>query len=99
MTPEKYDVIMRKMTETSYINLVRLIIIDKIHLLHNEWRPVLESIIACTIHHLEQTAEYMRLVGLSATLPNYEDVTTFLQVDAKKGLFYLKALWTSATIH
>ena len=29
-TPEKYDVVTRKMTETSYINLVRLIIVDEI---------------------------------------------------------------------
>ena len=30
----------------------------------------------------------MRLVGLSATLPNYEDVATFLRVDPAVGLFY-----------
>ena len=90
-TPEKYDVITRKMTETSYINLVRLIIIDEIHLLHDERGPVLESVVARTIRHLEQTAEYVRLVGLSATLPNYEDVATFLRVDEKKGLFYFDA--------
>lgn len=29
-----------------------------------------------------------RLVGLSATLPNYEDVATFLRVDPAKGLFF-----------
>ena len=27
-------------------------------------------------------------MGLSATLPNYEDVATFLRVDASKGLFF-----------
>ena len=90
-TPEKYDVVTRKMTQTSYINLVRLIIIDEIHLLHDERGPVLESIVVRTIRHLEQTAEYVRLVGLSATLPNHEDVATFLRVDEKKGLFYFNA--------
>lgn len=30
----------------------------------------------------------MRLVGLSATLPNYEDVATFLRVDPALGLFF-----------
>ena len=30
----------------------------------------------------------VRLVGLSATLPNYEDVATFLRVDPAKGLFF-----------
>ena len=87
-TPEKWDVITRKSTDTSYTNLVRLIIIDEIHLLHDERGPVLESIIARTIRRMEQTNDYVRLVGLSATLPNYEDVATFLRVDEKKGLFY-----------
>ena len=34
------------------------------------------------------TQEDVRLVGLSATLPNYEDVAAFLRVDPSKGLFY-----------
>ncbi|KAI0765441.1 Sec63-domain-containing protein [Fomes fomentarius] len=90
-TPEKWDVITRKSTDTSYTNLVRLIIIDEIHLLHDERGPVLESVIARTIRRMEQTNEYVRLVGLSATLPNYQDVATFLRVDPSKGLFYFDA--------
>ncbi|KAJ7285982.1 putative RNA helicase [Mycena rebaudengoi] len=92
-TPEKWDVITRKSTDTSYTNLVRLIIIDEIHLLHDERGPVLESIIARTIRRMEQTSEYVRLVGLSATLPNYQDVATFLRVDESKGLFYFDAAY------
>lgn len=90
-TPEKWDVVTRKSTDTSYTTLVRLIIIDEIHLLHDERGPVLESIIARTIRRMEQTREYVRLIGLSATLPNYEDVATFLRVDIQKGLFYFDA--------
>ncbi|KAF8631115.1 hypothetical protein AX17_005160 [Amanita inopinata Kibby_2008] len=90
-TPEKWDVITRKSTDLSYTNLVRLIIIDEIHLLHDERGPVLEAIVSRTIRRMEQTNEYVRLVGLSATLPNYEDVATFLRVDEKKGLFYFDA--------
>ncbi|KAH9911636.1 Sec63 Brl domain-containing protein [Fomitopsis serialis] len=90
-TPEKYDIITRKGTDTSYTNLVRLIIIDEIHLLHDERGPVLERIIARTIRRMDQTGEYVRLVGLSATLPNYQDVATFLRVDPAKGLFYFDA--------
>lgn len=70
-TPKKWDIITQKSTDTSYTNLVRLSIIDEIHLLHDERGPVLESIITRTIRHMEQTSEYIRLVGLSATLPNY----------------------------
>lgn len=90
-TPEKWDVITRKSTDTSYTNLVRLIIVDEIHLLHDERGPVVESILARTVRRMEQTGDYVRLVGLSATLPNYQDVATFLRVDPKKGLFYFDA--------
>jgi pre-mRNA-splicing helicase BRR2 len=90
-TPEKWDVITRKSTDTSYTNLVRLIIIDEIHLLHDERGPVLESVVARTVRRMEQTGEYVRLVGLSATLPNYHDVAAFLRVDEQKGLFFFDA--------
>ena len=49
---------------------------------------MLESIVARTIRSIETTQEDIRLVGLSATLPNYEDVATFLRVEHDKGLFY-----------
>lgn len=90
-TPEKWDVITRKSSDTSYTNLVRLLIVDEIHLLHDERGPVLEAIISRTIRRMEQTNDYVRLVGLSATLPNYQDVATFLRVDPVKGLFYFDA--------
>ncbi|KAK3487369.1 Sec63 Brl domain-containing protein [Neurospora crassa] len=87
-TPEKWDVITRKATDLSYTNLVRLIIIDEIHLLHDDRGPVLESIVARTIRKTEQTGEPVRIVGLSATLPNYRDVASFLRVDTNTGLFH-----------
>uniref|UniRef100_A0A8B9LHA9 U5 small nuclear ribonucleoprotein 200 kDa helicase n=1 Tax=Astyanax mexicanus TaxID=7994 RepID=A0A8B9LHA9_ASTMX len=87
-TPEKWDIITRKGGERTYTQLVRLIIIDEIHLLHDDRGPVLESLIARTIRNVELTQEEVRLIGLSATLPNYEDVATCLRVDPAKGLFY-----------
>ncbi|KAI9886820.1 MAG: hypothetical protein M1823_001392 [Watsoniomyces obsoletus] len=87
-TPEKWDVITRKATDISYTNLVRLIIIDEIHLLHDDRGPVIESIVSRTIRKMEQTGDAVRLIGLSATLPNYRDVATFLRVDPIKGLFH-----------
>lgn len=91
-TPEKWDVITRKATDRSYTNLVRLIIIDEIHLLHDERGPVLESIVSRTIRSMEQTQEVIRLVGLSATLPNYIDVATFLRVK-NTGLFFFDSTY------
>ncbi|KAH3683929.1 hypothetical protein WICPIJ_005129 [Wickerhamomyces pijperi] len=90
-TPEKWDVITRKNSDTSYTNLVSLLIIDEIHLLHDERGPVLESIVSRTIRNVEYTNRDVRLVGLSATLPNYVDVANFLRVDESKGLFYFDA--------
>ena len=87
-TPEKWDVITRKATDTSYTNLVRLICIDEIHLLHDDRGPVLESIVSRTIRRQEQTGDPVRIVGLSATLPNYRDVATFLRVNPQAGLFH-----------
>ncbi|XP_027343786.1 DExH-box ATP-dependent RNA helicase DExH12 [Abrus precatorius] len=87
-TPEKWDIITRKSGDRTYTQLVKLLIIDEIHLLHDNRGPVLESIVARTVRQIETSKDYIRLVGLSATLPNYEDVALFLRVDLKKGLFY-----------
>ncbi|KAJ6748412.1 DEXH-BOX ATP-DEPENDENT RNA HELICASE DEXH12-LIKE [Salix purpurea] len=87
-TPEKWDIITRKSGDRTYTQLVKLIIIDEIHLLHDNRGPVLESIVARTVRQIETTKENIRLVGLSATLPNFEDVALFLRVDLEKGLFH-----------
>lgn len=87
-TPEKWDIITRKSGDRTYTQMVKLLIIDEIHLLHDNRGPVLESIVARTVRQIETTQEMIRLVGLSATLPNYEDVSLFLKVDDKKGLFH-----------
>ena len=92
-TPEKWDVITRKATDLSYTNLVRLICIDEIHLLHDPRGPVLESIVSRTIRKTEKTGENVRLCGLSATLPNYRDVASFLRVDPEKGLFHFDSTY------
>lgn len=88
-TPEKWDVITRK--ENNYSSFTKLIIIDEIHLLHDTRGPVLENIVSRTLRQIESTNDQVRLVGLSATLPNYKDVSRFLRVDAEKGLYYFDA--------
>lgn len=52
-TPEKWDIITRKSGERTYTQLVRLLIIDEIHLLHDGRGPVLESIVARTVRQIE----------------------------------------------
>jgi pre-mRNA-splicing helicase BRR2 len=87
-TPEKWDIVTRKAGDRAYTQLVRLMIIDEIHLLHDDRGPVLEALVARTVRQVETTREMIRMVGLSATLPNYEDVATFLRIEPEKGLFY-----------
>ncbi|PVU85401.1 hypothetical protein BB560_007031 [Smittium megazygosporum] len=88
-TPEKWDVITRKLsTSEEFVNLVRLLIIDEVHLLQDERGPVLESIVARTFQTVENTQSLIRVIGLSATCPNYLDVASFLKVNPKIGLFY-----------
>jgi pre-mRNA-splicing helicase BRR2 len=80
-TPEKWDIITRKSGDAkSYTQLVKLVCIDEIHLLHDDRGPVLENLVARTIRQIESSQEMVRIIGLSATLPNYEDVATFLRV-------------------
>ena len=87
-TPEKWDIITRK--DPSYVKLVKLMIIDEIHLLHDERGPVLESLVSRAIRKSETTGSDIRIVGLSATLPNYADVAKFIRAKPE-GLFYFDA--------
>ena len=88
-TPEKWDVVTRKSTgDTELVQKVRLLIIDEVHMLHDERGAVLESLVARTERQVESTQSLIRIVGLSATLPNYIDVADFLKVNRMTGLFY-----------
>lgn len=87
-TPEKWDVVTRKGGEGSLGTLVSLIIIDEVHLLADERGAVIETIVARTQRYVESSQSMVRLVGLSATLPNYKDVAVFLNVNLKTGLHF-----------
>lgn len=87
-TPEKWDVVTRKSNDLSYTRLVRLVIVDEIHLLHDDRGPVLEALVARTLRTAEQTQQWIRIVGLSATLPNYGDVARFIRVASKEDVFF-----------
>jgi len=91
-TPEKWDVVTRKGTgDTELVQKVRLLIIDEVHMLHDERGAVLESLVARTERQVESTQSLIRIVGRSATLPNYIDVADFLKVNRYAGLFYFDA--------
>ncbi|KAF8558857.1 Sec63-domain-containing protein [Imleria badia] len=88
-TPEKWDVVTRKPTgEGELASRLKLLIIDEVHLLNEERGAVIETIVARTLRQVESSQSIIRIVGLSATLPNYIDVAEFLSVSRYAGLFY-----------
>ncbi|KAF9569347.1 Sec63-domain-containing protein [Agrocybe pediades] len=88
-TPEKWDVVTRKPTgEGEIASTLKLLIIDEVHLLNEERGAVIETIVARTLRQVESSQSMIRIVGLSATLPNYRDVAEFLSVSKYKGLFF-----------
>ena len=88
-TPEKWDVITRKAgtDDTSLGSQCGLLIIDEVHLLADERGAVIESVVSRVHRFVEARQRQVRIVALSATLPNYEDVAEFLQVP-DEGLFF-----------
>lgn len=88
-TPEKWDVVTRKPTgEGEIASKLKLLIIDEVHLLNEERGAVIETIVARTLRQVESSQSVIRIVGLSATLPNYVDVADFLSVSRQTGLFF-----------
>ena len=91
VTPEKWDVVTRRDGSTTSDGTLGsscgLLILDEVHLLADERGSVIESVVARLHRRVESTQRMVRVVGLSATLPNPECVATFLRVDLDKGLF------------
>ncbi|KAM9244799.1 putative ATP-dependent DNA helicase HFM1 isoform 2-T2 [Dugong dugon] len=97
-TPEKWDSMTRKWRDNSLVQLVRLFLIDEVHIVKDENRgPILEVVVSRmkTVQSLSQTLENtsaiipMRFVAVSATIPNVEDIAEWLS-DGEKPAVYLK---------
>lgn len=98
-TPEKWDVITRKgTTDAELTSLLKLLIIDEVHLLNSDRGPVIEALVARTLRQVVNSQNMIRIVGLSATLPNYVDVAHFLRVNLEVGLFYFDSRFRSVPL-
>ncbi|KAI5189295.1 pre-mRNA-splicing helicase BRR2 [Nematocida sp. AWRm77] len=80
-TPEKFDISIRYLS-SPLLKQIGLVILDEVHILHSTRGPVIESIVARQKLHSMRGygARAPRLLGISATLPNAEDVGEFLGV-------------------
>ncbi|XP_021066772.1 probable ATP-dependent DNA helicase HFM1 [Mus pahari] len=96
-TPEKWDSVTRKWRDNSFIQLVRLFLIDEVHVIKDENRgPTLEVVVSRmkTVQSLCRALESaspvpVRFVAVSATIPNAEDIAEWLS-DGERPAVCLK---------
>lgn len=91
-TPEKWDSITRKFNEQKErLGLVRLLMVDEIHLLNSESRgSALEAVIARMIFQFEHNKQKnpLRIVAVSATIANPDELASWLRVPPSNKLIF-----------
>ncbi|XP_061235369.1 probable ATP-dependent DNA helicase HFM1 isoform X3 [Neopsephotus bourkii] len=98
-TPEKWDSMTRRWRDNSIVQLVRLFLIDEVHVIKDESRgATLEVVVSrmktvqSSLWHLfenHDTVPPLRFVAVSATIPNAEDIAEWLS-DSKMPAVCLK---------
>lgn len=74
-TPEKWDSITRRWKDhAKLMRLVKLFLIDEVHILKESRGATLEAVVS----RMKSTGSSVRFIALSATIPNSEDVATWL---------------------
>lgn len=78
-TPEKWDNMTRKWKDhMRLMQLVKLFLIDEVHILKEARGATLEAVVS----RMKSIGSNVRFVALSATVPNSEDIATWLGKDA-----------------
>ncbi|KIW62469.1 hypothetical protein PV04_10642 [Phialophora macrospora] len=74
-TPEKWDSVTRKWQDHARLmQLVRLFLVDEVHILKDERGATLEAVVS----RMKSVVSSVRFVALSATVPNSEDIAIWL---------------------
>jgi ATP-dependent DNA helicase HFM1/MER3 len=74
-TPEKWDSVTRKWKDhAKLMQLVKLFLIDEVHVLKDSRGATLEAVVS----RMKSVGSNVRFVALSATVPNSEDIATWL---------------------
>ncbi|KAH8666872.1 P-loop containing nucleoside triphosphate hydrolase protein, partial [Xylariales sp. PMI_506] len=77
-TPEKWDSITRKWWDhKKLVQMVRLVLIDEVHILKDVRGATLEAVVS----RMKTSGANVRLVALSATVPNIGDIANWLGRD------------------
>ena len=78
-TPEKWDSMTRKWKDhEKLMRLVKLFLIDEVHILKDDRGATLEAVVS----RMKSVGSDVRFVALSATVPNFEDIATWLGRDS-----------------
>lgn len=78
-TPEKWDSMTRKWKDHARLmQLVKLFLIDEVHILKEARGATLEAVVS----RMKSAGSNVRFVALSATVPNSEDIATWLGKDS-----------------
>ncbi|XP_007439573.2 probable ATP-dependent DNA helicase HFM1, partial [Python bivittatus] len=98
-TPEKWDSMTRKWRDNSLVQLVRLILIDEVHVVKDESRGATLEVVVSRMKTVQSSFSQssdnpnsvllMRFVAVSATIPNAEDIAEWLS-DGKRPAVCLK---------
>ena len=77
-TPEKWDSMTRKWKDhAKLMQLIKLFLIDEVHILKDTRGATLEAVVS----RMKSVGSSVRFIALSATVPNPEDIATWLGKD------------------
>ncbi|XP_071606784.1 probable ATP-dependent DNA helicase HFM1 isoform X2 [Heliangelus exortis] len=98
-TPEKWDSMTRRWRDNSIVQLVRLFLIDEVHVIKDESRGATLEVVVSRMKTVQSslwrlsenhsTVPPLRFVAVSATIPNAEDIAEWLS-DSKMPAVCLK---------
>ncbi|KGL93095.1 putative ATP-dependent DNA helicase HFM1, partial [Charadrius vociferus] len=98
-TPEKWDSMTRRWRDNSIVQLVRLFLIDEVHVIKDESRGATLEVVVSRMKTVQSslwrllenhdTVPPVRFVAVSATIPNAEDIAEWLS-DSKVPAVCLK---------
>lgn len=81
-TPEKWDLVTRKWADYSKLfKLVKLLLVDEIHILRDNRGSTLEVVIT----RMKKICRPLRIIALSATVPNIQDVSGWIKLNSDSG--------------
>ncbi|NXQ60277.1 HFM1 helicase, partial [Anthoscopus minutus] len=98
-TPEKWDSMTRRWRDNSIVQLVRLFLIDEVHVIKDESRGATLEVVVSRMKTIQSslwrllekhdTVPSLRFVAVSATIPNTQDIAEWLS-DSKMPAVCLK---------